>query len=84
VNGVLLRLSVIFAAVGLGLRPQGLTRRREGVVGLSFGEDVAGEMRRGGFRTGGSSGSPDRRRRLSFAASRLCGLSVSMVWDVEE
>jgi hypothetical protein len=60
------------------------TRRREGVVGLSFGEDVGGEMRRGGFRTGGSSGIPDRRRRPSFAASRLCGLSDSMLWDAEE
>jgi hypothetical protein len=47
------------------------TRRGEGDEGLSFGEDVAGERRPGGFRTGGSRGIPDRRRPLSFAASRL-------------
>ena len=41
------------------------------------GEDVGGEMGRGGFQAGGSSGIPDRRRHLSLAASRLCGLSAS-------
>ncbi len=36
--------------------------KKAGPVGLSCGEDVAGEMRPGGFRTGGSSGIPELRR----------------------
>jgi hypothetical protein len=53
-NSLPLRPSVIFAAILPGLRPKGLTRRREdakkgGADGLLFGEDVPGEMSPGGF-----------------------------------
>ena len=80
-NSLPLRPSVIFAAILPGLRPKGLTRRREdakkgGADGLLFGEDVACEMRTGGFQSIGGSGIPDRRR---WTPLRLRGFAAYLI-----